>query len=147
MFSPKNILVATDFTQESDHSLREAVGISKQYGSRIFLLHVVEDITQCAVDYCMSEAEFKAEKNRLNAEFYQRMDDQIKRVIPGSAVEIIKEVRYGSALDEIVDDEREKNIDLVITAPHKSAHRWGLFKHQLTNNLVKKSICETMVVR
>ncbi len=147
MFSPKNILVATDFTKESDHSLREAVGIAKQYGAKIFLLHVVEDISQCAVDYCMSEREFLAEKNRVRAEITERMDDQIRRIMPKSSIEIAKEVRFGDAVDEIVNDERERNIDLVITAPHKSEHRWGLFKHQVTNNLVKKSICETMVVR
>jgi nucleotide-binding universal stress UspA family protein len=147
MFNPKNILVTSDFTSESDHALREAAGIAKQYKSKIYLLHVLDAVEQCAVDYCLSESEIIAEKNKLTAETSQKLDEQIKRIIPGKAVEIMKEIRFGDAVEEIINEEREKNIDLVIAAPHKSEHRWGRFMHHLTNDLVKKSICETMVVR
>ncbi|HQL83585.1 MAG TPA: universal stress protein, partial [Spirochaetota bacterium] len=65
MFNPKKILVTTDFSNASDSALKEAADIARKFGSQVHLLHVIEEIRQCAVDYCLSEPEIIAEKNKL----------------------------------------------------------------------------------
>jgi nucleotide-binding universal stress UspA family protein len=57
--------VATDFTDESDAALREAFDIGKKFQASVRLLHLIDDIRQCAIDYCLSESEILAEKNKI----------------------------------------------------------------------------------
>jgi universal stress protein A len=147
MFSPKKILVATDFSSASDSALREAIDIAGRFNSQIHLLHVIENIEQCAVDYCISESEILAEKNMLLEETRKRMKDEISRTVQNKSVPYFTEVRFGRTVDTIVDYERDNNIDLVITAPHSSRKHKGFMYHHITNELVKKSLCETMVVK
>jgi universal stress protein A len=147
MFNPKNILVTTDFTDESGKALRETLDIADKYQSTVHLLHVIEDIQQCAVDYCLSESEILAEKNKLLEEGMKKMDAEINLIARGRAVPILKEIRFGHTVDEIIKYEGEKKIDLVVTAPHKSQKRWWRIAPHLTNSLVRKSLCETMVIK
>lgn len=44
MFAPKNILVPTDFSGSSDKALKKAVDIALQHRSKIYVLHVVDEI-------------------------------------------------------------------------------------------------------
>ena len=120
MFNPKNILVATDFTDESDAALREGLDIADKFQSSMHVLHVIEDIVQCAVDYCLSESEIIAEKNKLREEGMQKMEAELRRLAGERRIPLIKEIRFGNTVDEIVRYEGEKKIDLVITAPHRS---------------------------
>ena len=39
MFSPKKILVPTDFSKFSEGALKQAYDIAKQYKAKIYLLH------------------------------------------------------------------------------------------------------------
>lgn len=147
MFKPKRILVTTDFSDESDAALREAVGIGEQFRSTIYLLHVIPEIQQCAVDYCLSEQEIATEKNKLLNEAESRMDEMIRRIAPDSVVQVVKLVRFGNAVDEIVAFEHEHAVDLAMAAPHRPRRRLMGDTHHLMKELVDRSSCETMVVR
>lgn len=147
MFNPKKILVATDFSKASDSALREAADIAGRFNSQIHLLHVIDDVQQCVVDYCLSDSEILAEKNKLLAETREKMKDEIGRSLQNKSLPLITEVRFGHTVDTIVDYERDNNIDLVIAAPHRTRKQRGFMHQHLTNELVKKSVCEAMVVR
>ena len=147
MFKPKRILVTTDFNEESDAALREAVGIGEQFRSTIYLLHVIPGIQPCGVDYCLSDAEVATVESRLAQEADLRMREMINRVAPDSIAEIVREVRFGMVIDEAIALERERAIDLVIAAPHRHRRRWMRDTHHLVTSLVNKSACETMVIR
>jgi nucleotide-binding universal stress UspA family protein len=147
MFNPRKILVTTDFSDASDSALREAADIARRFNSQVHLLHVIEDIRQCAVDYCISEAEIAAEKNKLREEAGLKMNNEISRTVTSKSFPLFAEVRFGNTVDAIIDYERDNNIDLVITAPHRGKKRNNSLRRHLTSELVKKSVCETMVVK
>ncbi len=147
MFNPKKILVTTDFSDSSDSALKEAADIARRFNSQVHLLHVIDDIRQCAVDYCLSESEILAEKNKLREEADRKMSDEINRSIGSKSFPIFSEVLFGDTVDTIIGYERDNAIDLVITAPHRSRKRGDSLRRHLTTELVKKSVCETMVVR
>lgn len=147
MFKPKRILVTTDFSDVSDAALREAVGIGEQFRSTVYLLHVMPKIQQCAGDYCLSEQEIAEEKNKLRNEAESRMDKMMRRIAPDSVVQIVKQVRFGNTVDEIVAFEHEQAIDLAMAAPHRPHRRLMGDTHHLMRELVDRSSCETMVVR
>ena len=55
MFSPKKILVPTDFSVYADNALKQAIDVAKQNKAKIYLFHVIDDgFQQCAVDYCLN---------------------------------------------------------------------------------------------
>ncbi len=60
MFAPKKILVPTDFSKFSDEALKQAYDIAKQFKARIYLLHVIEVVQTCSVDYCLDDLTVKA---------------------------------------------------------------------------------------
>ena len=147
MFNPKKILVATDFSDASDSALKEAADIARRFNAQVHLLHVIEDIQQCAVDYCLSESEIAAEKNKLRDEVGLKVNEEIARAVSNKSFPLFAEVRFGNTVDAIIDYERDNNIDLVITAPHRIRKRRDALRRHLTTELVKKSLCETMVVK
>jgi nucleotide-binding universal stress UspA family protein len=147
MFNPKKILVTTDFSDASDSALREAADIARRFNAQVHVLHVIEDIRQCAVDYCLSESEIAAEKNKLREEAGLRMNDEIGRTVNNKSFPLFAEVRFGNTVDTIIDYERDNTIDLVITAPHRTGKHRGSLRRHLTSELVNKSVCETMVVK
>ena len=51
----KNILVATDFSAASQTALDEAVELAEKLKATVYVLHAVDKIEECAVDYCLSE--------------------------------------------------------------------------------------------
>jgi nucleotide-binding universal stress UspA family protein len=147
MFNPKKILVTTDFSDASDSALREAADIARRFNAQVHVLHVIEDIRQCAVDYCLSESEIAAEKNKLREEAGLKMNDEIDRTVNNKSFPLFAEVLFGNTVDTIIDYERDNTIDLVITAPHRTGKRRGSLRRHLTSELVNKSVCETMVVK
>jgi nucleotide-binding universal stress UspA family protein len=66
MFTFKKILVPTDFSQSSDRALEKALDLAEEYQAKVILLHVEEDVRQCAADYCLSmEQVMKAEEDNF----------------------------------------------------------------------------------
>jgi universal stress protein A len=126
MFSPKKILVPTDYSNYSDKALSQALDIAKQQGAEIYLLHVVGLVQQCSVDYCIDNDTI-ADLDRKSVESAkQMMKEQIKRVADGSSLEIISDVRKGTPYEEILKEEKAQNVDLIVIATHG---RTGLLAH------------------
>ncbi|MFA6129301.1 MAG: universal stress protein [Bacteroidales bacterium] len=45
----QRILVPIDFSQYANKAFEEALMLAKQFKSEVYLLHVVDDIRQCAL--------------------------------------------------------------------------------------------------
>jgi len=80
MFAPKNILVPTDFSEHSDRTLRQAVDLAVQSQAKIYLLHVVEGIQQCAADYCLDEEVVRRVELDSAAAARIKMKEQLDRI-------------------------------------------------------------------
>lgn len=126
MFSPKKILVPTDYSIYSDKALGQALDIARQHGAKIYLMHVVGLVQQCAVDYCMDSATV-AELDKKSVESAtEMMKEQITKAGDTKGVEIISDVRKGTPYEEILNEEKAKSIDLIVIASHG---RTGLLSH------------------
>lgn len=127
MFDPKKILVPTDFSQFSDHALREALDIAKQYNAKIRLFHVVGVIHQCSVDYCMDESQLAGLEKETMKSAQEMMEEQVGRVGAGGEKSITFEVKQGIAYEEILKEERAKKVDLIVIASHGKTGLLGHF--------------------
>lgn len=146
MFSPKKILVATDFTPESDNALTNAIDIAVKFNSEVYLLHVLDDIADCVADYCLPAEHVAGAKKSLIDSAAKKLQDQIKKANAGSVT--VKEVtRFGDHIEEIIKEVEEKSIDLIVAAPHEKHKVWHILISHLTEELVKKAKCKLLLVK
>jgi universal stress protein A len=120
MFAPKKILVPTDFSKFSEEALKEAYDIAKQYKAKIYLLHVIDVIQQCTVDYCMDQKTLESLDKQIIQASADMMEKQIKKVAKSKDVEIISDVKKGTPYEEILKEQQAKKIDLIVIASHGS---------------------------
>jgi universal stress protein A len=147
MFSPKKILVPTDYSKFSNNALKEAVDIAKQHNSKIYLLHVIGIIQTCAIDYCFDKPTLDQLEQKSIDSSKDMMEKQIKKVTKDAEVEIIPDVRKGTPYEEILKEQQEKKIDLIVIASHGSTG----FLHHLMGSVAEKvtkgAKCQVLLVK
>ena len=150
MFEPKNILVPTDFSKFSDAALNKAADIAAQYGSSIYLLHVLgmsEQIQQCAVDYCLSaETVQQLEKEALKAA-RDRLKKEAAAIVKSKQVKVFFDIKKGSPAETILREEKAKKVDLIVIASHGKT---GILKHMtgsVADKVVHHARCPVLLVR
>ncbi len=146
MFRPANILVATDLSKESDRAISAALDIAGKYRSHVELMYVLDDVRQCSVDYCIPQDEVDSAKSRMLKEAKRMLKEQISRIPVHPKVDIMETVKFGDQLTEILTEVEKNKIDLLVAAPHEKHKAWHAFSH-LTDELARKTGCETLLVR
>ena len=147
MFAPKQILVPTDFSTYSDKSLKEAIDIAKQHGSTIHLLHVINILHQCSVDYCI-DSKVVAELEKQSTERATKMmAEETDKFPEAKAITIIPEIRKGTPYEEILKNQKEKNIDLIVIASHGTTGLLHYFMGSIAEKVTKGAKCPVLLMR
>lgn len=118
MFAPKSILVPTDFSGYSDKALKEAVDIAVQNKSKIYLLHVIDEIAQCSVDYCLDTAVVMQLEDQSRKFAEEKLQKEVAAIGASKDIEIVFDIRKGDAAEVIVAEQKDKGIDLIVIASH-----------------------------
>ena len=147
MNSIKNILVTTDFSSDSDLAVEEAAMIAKKFHSKLYMLDVVDRINEGTGDYILPYEVVAGEKEKIMKEARKKMMKKVAEMESRFQIKAVADIRYGDAYDEIMKEEVEKDIDLVVIAPHERRTFGGkLFSH-LADKIAKNSHCDTLLVR
>jgi len=148
MFTPKNILVPTDFSKFSDTALKKAVDIASQYGSTIYLLHVIDkQIQECAIDYCLSYEVVEALKRESLKESEKRLKKERDAIVKSKDLKVVFDVKNGVPSEVILSEQKKKKIDLIVIASHGKT---GLLKQLLgsvADKVIKGAPCPVIVVK
>ncbi len=145
MFAPKRILVPTDFTEDSDRALREAVDIARSLNAKIFLLHVDESVPIVGGDHVVSEQTIRAVEKEDERVSKAKMFEEIRKVAMEADVEIEVEERHGPTRDEILNYGKEKGVDLIVIEPHPRKGLKSLLAG-ITDQLIKAATCPLLVL-
>jgi nucleotide-binding universal stress UspA family protein len=136
MFSPKSILVPTDFSKFSDKALQQAIDIAKQFKSKIYLLHIVGIVIQCAVDYCLDlQTVNEVEKKSIDSA-KKMAEEQLAKFPDSKLIDISIDIRKGTPYEEILKDQQEKKVDLIVIASHGKT---GV-RHYLIGSVAEKVV-------
>ena len=148
MFAPKNILVPTDFSKYSDKALKQAVEIAKQFGSKIHLLHVIDErVQQCAVDYCIRAEVVKQLENESLRTTEETLRKEAKTLSKLYKVDTYFDIKTGVPSEMILKEQKNKNIDLIVMAPHGKT---GLLKRlmgSVADSVIKSAKCEVLLIK
>jgi len=148
----KNILVATDFSPASVTSLKLAVWLTRQFGSKLVLAHTLPDL-----HLAVHAASYKARIDLLSGdgeiferEIRQNSDSRLRQTIADmNAIDInVKyETLLGEAFVEITHAVQQEGYDLVL-AGTRGHTKWDeLFVGSTAKRLIRKCPASVWIVK
>jgi len=146
MFAPKNILVPTDFSEYSDKALKKAVDIALQHKSKIYVLHVVDEVMQCAVDYCLDITLVKQIEKQSLKFAKEKLQKEVDELAQSKGIQIVVDVKMGDTYETILKEQKDKRIDLIVIASHGKK---GLIHHlgSVADKVMRGAKCPVMLVK
>ncbi len=141
----KKILFATDFSEGSSHALPYAVDLAKRYGARLYLVHVVYDLTRTAgwyvphasVDEVYSDIE-KSARAELEKSFVDEM-----RGFRDMEYMVLK----GTPYEEISRFSAENKVDLIVLGTHGRKGIDRVLFGSTAEQVVRNAPCPVLSVR
>jgi nucleotide-binding universal stress UspA family protein len=146
MFAPRKILVPTDFTEDSDRALREAIDIATVSHGKVYLLHVDRGVPIVVGESVVDQRVVVAVEKDDEEIARQKMLEEIRKVALQTDVEIEIDERHGVTFEQILVYMRDKLIDLVVIEPHAKK---GVLKSWLggvTDRLLREATCTMLVL-
>jgi len=145
-FRVRRVLFPTDFSEYASQALRYAIGIARDYGAALHVLHVIPT-TEMAV-------QFEPVAPLLDAGFFEELDkrarEQLGQVVPKAVHEeigVTLALRRGTAFLEIVRYAREEGIGLIVIATHgRTGLRHALFG-SVAEKVIRKAPCPVLSFR
>jgi nucleotide-binding universal stress UspA family protein len=147
MFAPKSILVPTDFSEYSDRAIKQAVDIAEQNNAKIYLLHVVDKLQQCAIDYCIPVETMMKVQSDSEKEASRKMQDEAKKITQAKKIDVTFDVKSGVPFEEILKGQQERKADLIVIASHG---RTGIMKSligSVADKVMREAKCPVLLVR
>ena len=147
MFAPKAILVPTDFSEYSDRAIKQAVDIAEQNNAKIYLLHVVDRLQQCAIDYCIPVETMMKVQSDSEKEASRKMQEEAKKITQAKKIDVTFDVKSGVPFEEILKEQQERKADLIVIASHG---RTGIIKSligSVAEKVMREAKCPVLLVR
>lgn len=147
MFTPKTILVPTDFSEFSDRAVRQAADIAEQNNAKVFLLHVVDKLQQCAIDYCIPLETMMRVQSDSEKEASKKMQEEVDKIVKAKKIDVVFDVKSGIPYEEILKEQQERKADLIVIASHG---RTGLLKSligSVAERVMREAKCPVLLVR
>jgi nucleotide-binding universal stress UspA family protein len=122
------ILIADDGKDESNRLLNYAISLSKYSGAELLILRILEDMKKMGnVSVQGSNENNKSNKDmkrEIKGEIIDEMEKKINRCREaGCENKISYKFRVGGAKEEIINEVKEGNYDLIVLRSSRSSHK------------------------
>jgi len=146
MIKIEKILFPTDFSEHSKHAFSYAVSFAKEYGARLYMLHIVEDVQYLANAY-MFDVPIMPSFADMEQSRLKEMQEFIDRETADSSISIEKMIKHGRPFIEIIQTARDENIDLIVIATHGRSGLEHVFFGSTAEKVVRKAPCPVLSIR
>ncbi len=140
----KNILAPIDFSDYSKNALKYAAQFAKEFNAKLYLIYVVEPMIYPA-DFSMGQIAIPSTDVDLHARAEEELNNLAKTIDPSLKVETT--IRTGKPFVEIIEEAKEKNIDLIIIASHGHTGVEHLLFGSTAEKVVRKAPCPVLTLR
>jgi nucleotide-binding universal stress UspA family protein len=141
----KNILFPTDFSEGSAQALQYAVDMSKRYGAKLYVVHVIYDIAKATGWYVPHVS---------MDEMYKDIQEGAKKELERFGVEelagvknVERRVITGVPHEEIINFVRANKIDLIIMGTHGRKGIDKILFGSTAAQVVRHAPCPVLTVR
>jgi len=136
-------MCAIDFSDFTDEILAYSIGLCKKFHAKLFLVHVITDVTTLF--------EFEHNETSIHAETLHKLHIQnARKAFEGIVKEVTIEYKIvigkGNPAEEIVRIALKEKIDMVITATHGKSGIKRLLIGSVTEKLMKTIHCPLLVL-
>lgn len=144
----QNILVATDFTENSDHAFRHAVLLARLHDAKIHLLHVIAQIEPVYLSSLLGTEE---RMKQLKREHEQKALDKIKQQLEDFATEELAGspqdlerfdgaiATSGDPATKILETAEQTGADAIVMGTHSK----GAIEHAFLGSVAEKVLQQT----
>lgn len=146
MFAPKKILVPTDFTNDSDRALREAVDIAKAFGAKVFLIHVDQRVMDAGADFALAAGEIEGIEKRDVQVAMENLRTEIQKISKETEVGIEIAERHGETHEELLSYGKEKGIDLIVIERHAKKGFLKSLMGGVADKVTHQAFCSVLVL-
>lgn len=147
MLPLKRILAPTDFSEHSNHALRSAAEMARQFEAKLLLLHVVsnealESISKAHVPPHPVDRVYEDLSQEIHEQYLTYVPPEIRKAIE---TEIL--VLPGVPFLEIIRVARLKGVDLIVMATHGRTGLSHALMGSVTEKVVRKAPCPVLSIR
>ncbi len=142
MASYRHIMLAVDFSKESDAIGARAVDLMRHYGGRLTLIHVVANLYDEPVYDLLSSFPADIEEQLVDSA-RQSLTALAERLGVGD-MECVVEI--GTPKSGIVQAAREREVDLIVLGSH-GVHGLELILGSTANAVLHAAHCDVLAVR
>lgn len=141
----QHILFPTDFSEYSRYARDFAIALTRDFGARLTVLHVMEepvypvDVTP----FGFSPVEFARERR----EQVQKLMDQVAEEIRAQGVQPEPVIVEGKAFVQIITVARERGADLIVIGTHGRTGLSHMLMGSVAEKVVRKAACPVLTVR
>lgn len=147
MFKPKMLIVPTDFSTCSSYALKQAVELSLQFGSKIRLVHVIQNDPDMLPLFHMDGVLIDSVRDKLIERAEQDLEEFSREHGGDLFPSIERTIRFGVAYDEIIKEGVEYAADLIIISSRGKSALEGLIFGSTTEKVIRYAQCSVLLVR
>lgn len=140
MIAIERILVAVDFSKESNLAAKFAVSMAKEYRARLYVLHVYDPLPE--YDY-LHEDYNKKRMEQLQEELSSLIPDKVKAGL--EVQEILVEER--AVHHTIVEKAKELGVEVIVIATHGRTGLAHVLVGSVAEHVVRYAPCPVFVIR
>ena len=141
----ERILFATDFSEGSDHALPYAVDMAKQYGARLYFVHVIYDVAKTAgwyVPHVSIDEIYRDMEQSARSELEKIFIDEM-RGFKNIEYKVLKGIPY----EEISKLAAEQKVDLIVLGTHGRRGIDRMLFGSTAEQVVRNAPCPVLSVR
>jgi len=145
MITIKSILYPTDFSKYSLYALDYALSFAKQYGAKLYIVHVLPNYPLILGPEVTFVNVPKLEQ--ATSEYVQAEITKIKEQCAAQGVECEDVVMVGTPFVQIINAAREKKVDLIVIATHGRSGLSHVLFGSVAERVVRKAPCPVLSIK
>ena len=141
----KRILVPLDGTQQSEQILDRVENLAKGYGSKLFLLQVVEEPLMLGHDEVVEASTLLQQKQRRShTESYLK---RIEKRFQKKGIEAQHCIAFGPVVGNLLNIAEQEDVGLIALASHGLDGSYQTMRRSVAASLLQRSNYPVMVIR
>ena len=147
MTAPRNILVATDFSDSSATALDYGRSLARVFGARLHVLHVVETFVVDSAAFGSAAAILPS----LQVELEKAAEETLQKLVTAEDRRELKAVAAIRSIDTpahaVVEYARDEQIDLIVVGTHGRRGISHVLLGSVAEKVVRLAPCPVLTVR
>lgn len=141
----ERILFPTDFSEGSFHALPYAVDLTKNYNAKLYILHIIYDITKATESHIphISADELYKELNEWAMKEIDSCCIEEIRTLPNVEKRVVKGIPY----EEILSFASQNEIDMIVMGTYGRAGFERFIFGSTAEKVVRRAPCPVLTVR